>query len=143
MRKRLSRQPVREFDFAAGSFNLFSEQGEDPLRAMLDNARAAAVRESAVEFERKMQRLLAECPGFVGADAPSGASCSGKVVVEPGRICEALPWLKRRFHVSENLELSTDAGLCVEVIPRDRKKGSSPRRKIRFGKVEQFNLNLI
>src|SRR5512139_2559125 len=132
---------TREFCFASGAFNLYSEVGPDSMRVMLDNARDAKRREEAAEFERKMQRVLAECPGFVGCDAPAGASSSGKVMVEPGRICEAMPWLKRRFHVNENLELSTDSGLCVEVAFRIRGAAKKPRVK-RFGKPEQFELGL-
>ncbi len=122
--------------------NLVVEDGNDPVRLALEAGRRAADLEAARAYADKMQRLLAECPGFVGADAPSCASSSGKVVVDPGRIVEATAWLKRRFHVSENLGLSHDQGLCVEVIPRETRKQSGKRSKPLFGKPTQFELNI-
>lgn len=115
-------------------FNLASETGEDPLRVEMDRLRAARECEAALEYQKRMQRLLEECPGFVGADP-------GKVVVEPGRIAEAMVWLKRRFHVSESIELSTDTGLCVEIKPRVS-KSTGKRSPVRFGKPEQFQFSL-
>lgn len=115
-------------------FNLAVEQADDPLRVELDRLRALREQEAALEYHRKMQRLLEECPGFIGADP-------GKVVVEPGRIGEAMAWLKKRFHVNESLELSTDTGLCIEVKPRQRRKpGSTGKRSlVKFSKPEQFD----
>lgn len=94
-----------------------------------------------MNFETLMQRKLEQCPGFVGCDAPKSASCTGKVVVDPSRIAEAMPWLKRRFICAENLELSTDCGLCLEIAPRIRKKPGAKPVTIRFGKIEQFTFD--
>lgn len=129
-----------ELNGSAQVFNLAGEVGEDPVRLALEAGRKAAAAETAREYERTMQRTLEQCPGFIGADAPKSASCVGKVVVEPAKVSEALAWLKRRFVVAENLELSTDNGLCVEVAPRAPRKAGV--RRPRFGKVEQFKLDL-
>jgi len=95
-----------------------------------------------VTFEQLMQQKLGDCPGFIGCDAPKSASCTGKVMVDPARITEAMPWLRRRFYCSENLELSTDCGLCVEIAPRIRKPGVK-RVPVHFGKIEQFSFDFI
>ena len=120
------------------AFNLAGERGVDPVAVVLERGRQAAAAEAAREFERKMQRLLAECPGFVGAEAPGGPASVGRVVVEPGLALEAIPWLKRRFHVNESLALSRDQGLCVEVKPRARSRSSGRRSRVMFARPEQF-----
>lgn len=133
----------REFACAGHVFNLAGEVGADPVRLAMEAGRLAAAREAAREFERKMQRTLEDCPGFVGAEAPGSPDAKGKVLVEPGRVLEAMPWLKRRFHVSENLALSSDCGLCVEIIPRVRQRsGRRTVRRVSFAPPEQFQLQL-
>lgn len=123
-------------------FNLAMQSGVDPLRLQREAwAREERERE-ATEYQAKMQRTLAECPGVVGFDAPTCESGRGKVVVEPGRICEAMDWLKRRFHTNENLGLSHDQGLCVEIAPRAARRKGQPRRTVNFNKPEQFELTL-
>lgn len=131
-----------ELCVASDVFNLASEQGDDPVRVAMEAGRAAAAAEAAAEYERKHQRTLSECPGVVGFDAPRGPASSGKVMIEPGRITEAMIWLKRRFHVNESLELSTDTGLCVEIKPRVRQTGKHPYVRVKFAKPEQFKLPL-
>ena len=91
----------------------------------------------------KPDKLIQRCPGLVGVDLPIGQRSPGKVIVEPGRIEDAMKWLKRRFHVNKNLELSTDVGLCVEVIPKVRRKqsGNGLRVQVSFEKTKQFEFN--
>lgn len=127
----------------SGIFNLAPEMGEDPIRVMMDRQRLAEKAEAALEYERAMQRKFQECPGFVGADVPAAPGLSGKVIIEPAKAFDAMTWLKRRFHVNENLELSGDRGICIEVIPRDRKISRQGRRaRIRFGGPEQYELGI-
>jgi hypothetical protein len=134
---------VRQLELrpCADAFNLVGERGLDPVAVMLERGRQAAAAEAAREFERKMQRLLSGCPGFVGAEAPAGPASVGRVVVEPGLALEAIPWLKRRFHVNETLALSHDRGLCVELKPRARGRSSGRRVKVTFAKLEQFQFS--
>lgn len=122
------------------AFNLAGEVGDDPERIERERRDAERRQQEARELEAKMQRTLAECPGFVGCDA---GSVQGRVIVEPGRVTEAMQWLKRRFHVSENLELSSDNGLAIDVQSRTRTCKSGGRsRRVSFVKVEQFELAL-
>lgn len=137
-----SKNITREFSFTAAAFNLFSDHPDDHVDAIMEQARSLREREDQLRFKSKMQRLLSQCPGFVGCDPPASASCPGKVVVEPGLIREAMAWLKRRFHVNENLELSTELGLCIEVAPIIRLQGRVQRRRA-FNKPEQFELVLV
>ena len=128
---------------AVEAFNLASERGIDPERVVRDRIAADKARRDAAEYQAKVQRVLADCPGVVGFDLPSCECGKGKVVIEPGRINDAMPWLKRRFKVAESLELSTDQGLCVEFAPRIRRSPTTGRRvKVTFGRVEQFTLAL-
>jgi hypothetical protein len=132
----------RELPVAGEVFNLFGEAGNDPVRLAMEAGRRAAEREALLEFERKMQRTLEECPGFCGAEAPCGAAATGRVLIDPAMTAEAIPWLKRRFHVNENLALSHHGGLCVEVKPRARGKPGVRRGRVSFAKPEQFQLPL-
>lgn len=125
---------------AVQAFNLSGETGVDPERVERERREAEQRAQEARELEAKMQRTLADCPGFVGCDA---GSVQGRVVVEPGRVTEAVQWLKRRFHVSENLELSSDNGLAIDVQSRTRTcRSGGRRRKVSFVRVEQFELAL-
>jgi hypothetical protein len=83
----------------------------------------------------QIHRKLSQCPGFVGADV--NGVC--RVVIEPAFVMEAYTWLNRRFIVSENLDLSLDTGLVLEVVPRTRKV--AVRRCNPFIKPEQYQLN--
>lgn len=131
-----------EFACSASVFNLAPEAADDPWRVKREILEAEARAEAGRAYQRKLQKTFEECPGFVGADAPTSDTGRGRVVVEPAKVIEALAWLRRRFHVSENLELSSDAGLCIEVQPRVRRSTPGPRRvKPRF-KLEQFELDL-
>lgn len=131
-----------EFACSASVFNLAAEAADDPWRLERERLAAEEARVVAIKYQSSMQRALALCPGFVGADAPTSDTGRGRLVVEPAKVIEALAWLRRRFHVSENLELSSDAGLCIEVQPRVRRSTPGPRRaKPRF-KLEQFELDL-
>jgi hypothetical protein len=120
-------------------FNLISERGIDPERAIRERSEAEAAAAAAREFELKMQRTFAQCPGFIGGDAPSGEHGKGCVVVEPAMAREARDWLKRRFQINETLELS-DQGLCIEIAPRVRRVRGPNRPAITFAKPEQFTL---
>lgn len=122
-------------------FNLVSETGEDPLRVEMDKLREAQRLEAAREYAAKMQRSLAECPGFIACDAPASEQSKGRLVINPANAFDARNWLKHRFHASENLELSAD-GLCIDIVPKIRAKRSTGRKvKVSFGKVEQFFLD--
>lgn len=79
--------------------------------------------------------LLARCPGFVGADGER------RVIIEPAYVIEAVKWLKRRFYVSENLDIS-DNGLCIELEPRKRTRSVASKRQVLFAKPHQFELAL-
>jgi hypothetical protein len=58
-------------------------------------------------------------------------------------VSEAWAWLKRRYHVCESLELSTDTGLVIKIRPRaQRKAGSRGPRRVSFGRPEQFEFSL-
>ena len=132
----------KELACAGEAFNLVVEAAEDPWRAERDGWALAEARKEAAEYAAKMQKTFEQCPGYVGGDSPTSPEGSGKVVVEPGRIMEAVPWLKRRFHVNERIDLSTDNGLVVEIKPRSRKAAGSVRLvKVHFGKPEQFTLD--
>jgi hypothetical protein len=124
-------------------FNLVVEQGDDPWRLEREQWAAAEAAREAREYSARMQKTFEQCPGFIGADAPSGPHCTGKVMVDPARVGEAREWLKRRFHVAENIELSTGNSLLFEIAPRVRNKsGGGKRVVVRFGKPQQFALPL-
>lgn len=105
----------------ADVFNLAGEAGVDPVRLQKEREEQDRRDFEAYQYQQRMQKTFAEVPGYVGGDIPRSAGSKGRVIVEPGQINEAVKWLKRRFHVNENLELSTDLGLCVEVVSRVRK----------------------
>ncbi len=90
------------------------------------------------------ERLLKQVPGLIGFDAPRTPYSTGRVVIEPSYNLEASAWLKRRFRVSENLELSSDGGLVLEIAPRvQRLSADGPRSKVVFGKPMQYELALV
>jgi hypothetical protein len=124
----------------ADAFNLIVEQGLDPVRVAMDRARQQQAAAEAAEFRRAMQRTLAECPGFVGCDAPAGQDHSGQVDVDPARVFEARAWLSRRFEVDRDFELNGAAkSIGLRILPRQRRNAARKRRS--FG-VEQFELAL-
>jgi hypothetical protein len=123
------------------TFNLAGECGVDPERVIRERLEAESAAAAAREYQRKMQRTFAQCPGFIGADAPSSEQSKGCVIVEPAMAREARDWLKRRFHVNENLELS-DHGLCIEIVPRVRKARGARSVRVSFTRPEQFILAL-
>lgn len=134
-----------EFFIVRNCFNLAGEQAEDPERVAREAAEARQRARGAAEYQKRMQKTFSQCPGFVGADAPAGPGMPGRVTFEPAKAVEAIAWLKRRFRVDERLDLSTDSGLCVEIITK-RKPGlpgaCNSRRVHQFGKPEQFELTL-
>lgn len=145
----MKRRSTNQFELPTcglgGVFNLSSETGADPFRLERERAKAEALAREAREYQTKMQLSLEKCPGFIGCDAPDNDRARGRVVVEPGRIVDAMPWLKRRFHVSESLDLSLDNGLCVEIIPRVRNSSCAngkQRVRVTFERPEQFELRL-
>lgn len=143
MSRKKSLQPVIDLPIVGEVFNLAGQRGEDPVRVWRERLQTERIINEAREYQNKMQRILAECPGFAGCDAPTSDLSQGRVVIEPARVTEAMQWLKRRFHVSENLELSPDNGLAIDIKPRVRScKTGARRRSVGFVKVEQFELAL-
>ena len=131
----------RELPVCASVFNLVIEQGDDPWRLERERWEQAERELAGREYAAKMQLTLQQCPGFVGCDPPASDTSKGRVVIEPGRVMEAVSWLKRRFHISENLDLSPDNGLCIDLAPRVRScKGGGKRVRVSFEPPEQFKL---
>ena len=133
-----------EFPGSGQVFNLAGERGVDPDRVARELREAEQRRVAAAEYELRMQRKLSECPGVVGFDSPTSPDSLGKVVVEPAHVVEAAAWLKRRFVVSEDLELSGDTGLVFSIAPRKIRLHASGGKRIRvhFDKPTQFELPL-
>lgn len=119
------------------AFNLAGERAVDAVAVMLERGRQAAAAEAAREFERKMQRLLSDCPGFVGC-CPPGQQSPGKVTVQPAVADEAVDFLKRRFHVGE-VGWEKGLGFTVEILPRRKGLAKATARR-RLAPVEQFQL---
>jgi hypothetical protein len=131
-----------EFEIARNAFNLAVQHGIDPERVRREQREAEQRRREAEEFERAMQRKLSACPGFLATDAPSGPASRGRVVVAPGLAQQAMEWLRRRFQVSESLELDSAAdGLVFEIIPRAARSGGR-RVQRSFIRNVQFELPL-
>lgn len=132
-----------EFMLARTVFNLSGESGPDPERVAREQREAEERRAQAAAFQARAQLTLEKCPGFITCDPPSSPGSTGKIVVEPSHLLEASEWLKRRYHVAENLELSRDLGVAFEIAPRNRGSTSRKRKvKVCFGKPEQFQLAL-
>ncbi len=127
---------------ASEAFNLAGQTAVDPWRLDREKWEAAQKAADAREYAARMQRQLNLCPGYVGSDNPTSDNGRGVVVVEPGRIIEALSWLKRRFHASETIDISTELqGIAVEIAPRVRRSPMGGRKvKVSFDKPVQFNL---
>jgi len=119
-------------------FNLFVQDGIDPVRVMREQAESALRETERREYQDRMQLTLAQCPGYVGSDCPVAPGAVGKVSVDPRFIQQAVPWLKRRFHVDESFSLDLDTGMTVRVVARQRSKAGGRRLRVSFGKVEQF-----
>ena len=134
--------PQFDLDVVGDIFNLVQEPGIDPVRVARELKECEQRRQDAAEYQRKMQRRLEECPGFITADAPVGEAHFGNVVVEPSNADSARAWLKRRFQISEDLNLS-DIGLVFRIHSRRKVVTVNGKRiRVRFGKVEQFELAL-
>lgn len=133
--------PQHDLPVAGDVFNLAGELGVDPERVARERAEAERANREARAYQAKMQRSFEDCPGFIGADAPSGPGAVGRVVVDPARVQDAYLWLRRRFKVSENLELTRelDGGICVTVMSKPPRK-SGVWRKSSFAKPTQFEL---
>lgn len=144
MKNRKLKTPDPEMAFAPDCFNLAGEAADDPERLEREARERRRLQAEAEEYQRRQQRTFEQCPGFVGADLPSGPGRAGRVMVEPGRALEAAQWLKRRFHVAESLELSTGNALCFEIRTRQAGKPGpgAQRMPVRFGRPEQFTLDL-
>jgi hypothetical protein len=122
-------------------FNLSPETAPD-MDKLIERERAQLAKECAArEFAAKMQRQLSECPGFLGADLPASEASPGRVVIEPSMTLEAVRWLKRRFQVAENLEVSPDNGLAIDIKPRSR-RSAGKRHKFTGCRGEQFEFSL-
>ena len=123
-------------------FNLSPESAPD-MDKLIERERAQLAAECAArDFAAKMQRQLGECPGFLGGDLPQSAMSPGRVVVEPSMTLDALRWLKRRFHVAENIEASPDNGLVIDIKPRSRRSPGGKRHRFTGCRVEQFEFSL-
>lgn len=137
--------PQFELPQSSEVFNLAVQVADDPWRVDRERWAAAQRQKEAAEYAARMQLQLAQCPGWIGSDAPTSEQGRGVVVVEPALIVEALAWLKRRFHASETIDVDTTLhGIAVEVAPRQRSRSplGGKRVKVKFGKVEQFTLPL-
>ena len=122
-------------------FNLASETAQDPWRIERERIAAEERRQQSAEYQRKMQLTLMQCPGFYSCDAPSSDESKGRVTIYPSQVSEAAIWLKRRFHTSENLELSHGDALVFEIAPRIRRvTPGKPRRKVSFDRAVQYEL---
>ncbi len=132
-----------EMPIVGAVFNLAGESGDDPFRLEREAWEAAERQREGREYAARMQHTFEQCPGFIGGDCPTCDSGKGVVIVEPAQVVSALAWLKRRFHASENIELSPDGGIAIEIAPRVRRSPSGGKKiKVKFGKVEQFALPL-
>ncbi len=132
-----------EIPIVGEAFNLAGEVGSDPFRLERERWQAAERQREASEYAARMQHTFEQCPGFQGGDAPTSEAGKGVVIVEPGQVVNALAWLKRRFRASENIELSPDGWIAIEVAPRVRRAAVGGRKlAVRFGKTEQFTLPL-
>jgi|SRR5580704_11124252 hypothetical protein len=120
-------------------FNLAPETGVDIDRVLEEQRKALAAECAGKEFHAKMQRTLAECPGFIGGDLPKAITSSGRVIIEPSKTLEAMKWLKRRFQVAENLEVSPDNGLAIDILPRNP-RAVGKRHKFQGRRAEQYQL---
>jgi len=125
-------------------FNLAAEQTQDGERLFREKVEAERAAKAAADYQKRMQRVLSDCPGFIGADAPAGQGKQGAVVVDPRMATDARVWLKRRFHVNESLSLTRSDGLCFEVRTRERKPlaPGAKRLKVTWDKPKQFELSL-
>lgn len=131
-----------EFFIARNAFNLVAERGEDPERVAREARHAEQRRKEAVEYERKMQLRLEACPGFLACDAPSSPDNFGHVVAQPSDAEGAREWLKRRFQISEDLNLS-DVGLVFRIHSRKKSVTAGGKRiKVHFDKPMQYELPL-
>lgn len=133
-----------EMPVVGDCFNLAGQSADDPWRVDRERWETAQRAADAREYEARMQRALSLCPGFVGVDAPSHDAGRGVVVVEPGRIIEALAWLKRRFNASETIDISTELqGIAIEIAPRVRRSHLCGKRiKVSFEKPVQFEFTI-
>lgn len=138
------KSPQYELSGAADVFNLAGQTGNDPWRLDRERWEASEREREGREYAARMQHTFEQCPGFIGCDMPTSELSKGRVVVEPGRVLEAMTWLKRRFRASESIELSEDeGGICIEVAAKQRRSPNGGRRvKINFGKIEQFTFEL-
>lgn len=128
---------------AGQAFNLSPETGLDVDRYLQEQRESLAAETAAKAFADKMLAKLRECPGFVAADAPLSLNDCGRIVVEPAQAIPARLWLKRRFEVAENVELSPDSGLAFDIRPRCRGTTTTTiRRKFTGRKAEQFTFAL-
>lgn len=133
-----------EIPVVGDRFNLAGQVADDPWRVDRERWEAAERLAAGREYAARMQRTFEQCPGFVGGDAPTSETGRGVVVVEPGHIIEALAWLKRRFHASETIDISTELQrIAIEIAPRVRRSPSGGRKiRISFDKPVQFEFKI-
>lgn len=115
-------------------FSLHAECG-------LDHDRVARERAEAEAYSSRCQKVLEKCPGFIGCDAPPGPGKSGRVVVEPGLIAEAMAYLKKRYATNKRVDVDAGRGLCVDIVTRQA-RGVAKRCRVSFEKPVQFELQL-
>lgn len=134
--------PQFDLPCAGQVFNLSSERGIDPERVARERREAEQRQRDARDYERRMQRTFADCPGMVGGDLPDGPARGGKVVIEPGKLSEAVAWLKKRFIVNdEEIDLSGDFGAAVSFVTK-RAPGAAVRRGRVHFKTQQYEFAL-
>lgn len=116
----------------------------DHVRKTLDDLHKAVEVAALREYQLKVERIFRDCPGFIGASVPEKPGASGWVTVQGDRIGDALPWLKRRFHVNPAIELDVASnGIRFEIKTRTRRASGVRNTGPVFGKPEQFRLPLV
>lgn len=136
--------PQPELSCAVEAFNLASQSGIDPDRVLRERWAQEKREQEAREHERKMQRLLDECPGFTGGEMPRGPGLPGSVTIDPVCTKQAMDWLKRRFRVDSHAGVEATGELRIKIVARVTQKtiDGAKRPRVSFKPVEQFVLPL-
>ncbi len=129
----------------SGEFNFQERRYENhSVRVTLSDLDRAIEQAKAREYGLKMQRVFAQCPGFIGGDAPETERSTGWVVVAAASVTDSVKWLKRRFQVNPKMEVDGFLeGLRIEIAPRRRpvmREGKRQVIKVDFNPPEQFTL---
>lgn len=136
--------PESDLPVVGEVFNLVTETAVDGARLVAERLAAAAAKADAEIYTLKMQRTFKECPGFVGGDLPDGELKKGCVEVEPAKAPAAMVWLKRRFHVNDELRVTGAELVAIEIMTRQtgRRSGPAKKRPVSFAKPVQYTLSI-